>query len=209
MLDGVRVPWVDEQRDPTPEELDFAIRATAVQMAMRRQETEERTTHSSGQEILIRERLELAGLNWVSPTDVLERLAASPNYDPALGIEARNLDLALERGEFTSEFLCAGTKCDVPIRIHDGRFFAIEGKVSNSASNSHKRLIREVVGKVSTWRAAFGQHTLVGGFIAGVYSLKNLNDAQAKGTLLFFQHEPEALERFVAADWVPRSAPQP
>ena len=204
MIDVVRVPWLDEDREPTPDEVAFAIRSTAIQMAGRLQETEMRTSSSKAQEHMVKVILEGAGLVFVEPALVRDRLGSRPGYRPNMGIEQRNLDLALERNEFTSEFLCAGTKCDVPIRTPDGRLFALEAKVSNSASNTTKRLIREVVGKEATWRRAFGDDTLVGGFMAGVFSLKNLHDAQAKRTLLFFQHEPQALSAFVEADFRPR-----
>jgi hypothetical protein len=207
MLDGLRVPWVDEEREPTADELDFAIRSTAGQMAMRRHDTERRTTSSKTQEALARKELDTAGLTFVERAEVEKRLQGASDYDPAQGIEVDNLDIALNRGEFTSEFLCAGTKCDLPIRTTRGTFFALEAKVSNSSSNTTKRLIREVCGKVGPWRREFGERTLVGGFMAGVFSLKNLRDAQADDVLLFFQHESETLGEFVAANWRPRPRP--
>jgi hypothetical protein len=208
MLDTLRVPWMvsGNIRQPTDAERTRAIEATAMQMALRRQETELRNSQSRSQEERVRQRLSGLGLDYVEAPVVRHRLASRAGYDSSQGIEARNLDLALQPGEFTSEFLCAGTKCDVPIRTPDGRLFALECKVSNSSTNTTKRLIREVVGKVGTWRAAFGQDTLVGGYLAGVFSLKNLMDAQARGTLLFFDSEPEALDEFVHAGYAPRAS---
>jgi hypothetical protein len=206
MLDTLRVPWMTpgHVRQPTEAEAAYAVRTTAMQMALRRQETELRVGRARDQERDVRTRLVALGLAFVEPATVRARLASRPGYEATQGIEARNLDVALAPGEFTSEFLCAGTKCDVPIRTTAGRLFALECKVSNSSTNSTKRLIREIVGKEGTWRAAFGQDTLVGGYLAGVFSLKNLKDAQARKTLLFFDHEPEALDAFVDADYQPR-----
>ncbi|MGH2771058.1 MAG: XamI family restriction endonuclease [Actinomycetota bacterium] len=55
---------------------------------------------------------------------------------------------------------------------------ALECKVSNSALNSVKRLIRETGGKARSWRNAFGLQIVTGAVLAGVYKLGNLLDAQ-------------------------------
>lgn len=206
MLDTLRVPWMRPGHigHPTTTEAADAVHSTAMQMALRRHETELRVGPAQDQEQQVRARLVGLGLTFVEPAAVRARLASRTGYDVAQGIEARNLDLALQPGEFTSEFLCAGTKCDIPIRTTAGRLFALECKVSNSSTNSTKRLIREVVGKEGTWRTAFGQDTLVGGYLAGVFSVKNLKDAQERSVLLFFDHDPKALDEFVRADYQPR-----
>ena len=104
----------------------------------------------------------------------------------------------LPRGMFMQEVVLAGTKCDVPIRLHDGRLLALECKVSNSAVNSVKRLVRETGGKARTWHDAFGQQVVTGAVLAGVYKLVNLRDAQENyGVAIFWEHDLTPLHQFV------------
>ena len=73
----------------------------------------------------------------------------------------------LPRGCFSREANLAGSKWDIPVRLHDVRRLAIECKVSNSGINSVKRLIRETGGKSGTWRNAFGQSVITAAVLAG------------------------------------------
>lgn len=93
----------------------------------------------------------------------------------------------------------AGSKCDVPVRLHDGRLLALECKVSNSALNSVKRLIRETGGKARAWKNAFGLQVITGAALAGVYKLGNLMDAQENyGIAMFWEQDLRPLQEFVA-----------
>ena len=118
----------------------------------------------------------------------------------------RDLDVvlanALPEGSFASrEVLLAGDKCDVLVRLRDGRLLAIECKVSNTAINSYKRLIRETGGKANRWRTSFGDLNLMtAAVLAGVFTLNNLLRAQKEyGMSIFWQHRLEALTEFVSA----------
>lgn len=208
MIDIVRFPWMEtgNTRTPSDAEIEAATHATAAQIAERRLDTERRVTASRVQEKQTRDYLETkVGLDFVPAADIRDRLEGTPRYDGAKGIQSHNLDLALQRGEFTSELLVAGTKCDIPIRLRTGGLLPLECKVSNSATNSTKRLIREVCGKAPAWRAGFGQETLIAGLIAGVFSLKNLKDAQNDHRImLFFGHELDALGEFFDNGETPR-----
>ena len=104
----------------------------------------------------------------------------------------------LSRGEFCREALLARSKCDVPVRLRDGRLLALECKVSHSEINSVKRLNREVGGKADQWRAAFGQQVIPAAVLSGVFKLGNLEEAQERqGIALFWEHDLKTLFDFV------------
>lgn len=127
---------------------------------------------------------------------MVEALRAS-GYEE--GPRLRTMDAldVLPRGSFTREVNLAGSKCDVPVRLHDGRLLALECKVSNSALNSVKRLIRETGGKARAWRNAFGLQVITAAVLSGVYKLGNLLDAQ-ENYAIFWEHDLRPLQEFVA-----------
>src|SRR3546814_5622550 len=64
----------------------------------------------------------------------------------------------------------------------DRRVMPIECKVSNSSTNSVKRLNNDAAVKAETWRNDFGQNQVVPtAVLGGVYKLHNLLDAQRRG----------------------------
>src|SRR5262249_26691718 len=156
-------------------------------------------------EAATKKALEAAGLTYVDRKDVRKRAADAPSYDPAKGIENHNLRDLLSLGEFTSEFKVAGAKSDLPVLLPSGFFLPLECKVSGSALNSIKRLIRETDGKRRAWRDEFGRQPYTGAVIAGVFSKVTLHTAQGENLLLFWEHELEALGEFVAQGGKPRS----
>lgn len=88
----------------------------------------------------------------------------------------------------------------MPVRLLDGRLLAIECKVSNSAINSVKRLLRETGNKAERWRDAFGQQALPAAVLSGVYRLGNLVEAQETLQItLFWEHDLDKLAAFVTA----------
>lgn len=104
----------------------------------------------------------------------------------------------ISRGEFCAgESIVAGTKCDIPVGLRNGRLLLIECKVSNSDVNSVKRLNREVGGKAGHWRDVFGQQATTAAALAGVYKLRNLEEAQAAGVMIFWEHDLEPLAEFL------------
>ena len=180
--DPIRFPWLGQDRGPRAGERVAAIRWTAGIWAIERLRTKRRTESSRRQEAATAEALRQAG------------------YEE--GPRPRTMDAldALPRGTFTREVVLGGSKCDIPVRMHDGRLLAVECKVSNSALNSVKRLIRETGGKARAWRNAFGLQVITGAVLAGVYKLGNLLDAQENyGIALFWEQELGPLQEFVAA----------
>lgn len=179
-LDPMRVPWLSQSRSPTKNELKSAIDWTAGVWAAERVRTARRMAPSQRQEDAVAAALASAGFAEVS-------------RPPAIHV----VD-ALDRGCFCREVEVAGTKSDVPVRLRDGRLLAIECKVSNSYTNSVKRLIRETGGKSARWRSAFGEQVVTAAVLAGVFKLKNLREAQEQHQItLFWEHDLAVLAKFV------------
>lgn len=106
----------------------------------------------------------------------------------------------LQPGQYSRETHVAGVKCDIPIGLHDGRFLFVECKVSNSGTISVKRLNRECGGKADHWRVRFGERAITAAVLAGVFKLKNLQDAQHASRLtIFWEHDLSPLADFLEA----------
>ncbi len=177
--DPIRFRWLFERRGPSPGEREEAIRWTAGIWAIERLRTRRRTESSRRQEAAV-----VAGL-------------AAVGLEEIRGIRAISTLDILPRGSFTREVNLAGSKCDVPVRLHDGRLLALECKVSNSSLNRVKRLIRETGGKSRAWRSAFGLQVITGAVLSGVYKLVNLLDAQENyGIAIFWEHDLAPLQEF-------------
>jgi hypothetical protein len=204
-LDRDRFPWLAGKRDGAPRraDVDGAVAMTARIMAEQRAQTRSRTESSRAQEEAVRKVLLRCGLKYVDRKDVRKRMVELGD-DPKRGLTTTNYQELLGRGEFTRETALAGAKCDVPVRLKDGRLFPIECKVSNSEVNSTKRLIRETRGKHNDWRREFGGELMTGAVLAGAFSLINLSQAQEAGVLPFFEHELGALSAFIRAGAHPR-----
>jgi hypothetical protein len=182
-LDQERFPWLfaESPRDPTGAERDAAIRWTAGLMTAQAVQTMRRSESAKRQQTVVLHLLKSLGFEAVPgrPIDIVSHIG---------------------RGEFCrEESIVAGTKCDVPIGLRDGRLLLIECKVSNSALNSVKRLNREVGGKAGHWRARFGEGAITAAVLAGVFKLKNLSDAQEAGVTLFWEHDLTPLRAFLEA----------
>jgi hypothetical protein len=182
VLDNRRAPWVEQNRAPTAIEAEIAMFSTTVLLAHESFKTGRRGTSSRAQE-----------------SDVLEALqAAGIDFDPSRAA-ITSLD-QLPRFTCSRERKVAGAKCDLPIRLRDGRLLALECKVSNGPKNSWKRLQREVGGKADTWRREFGSQVVTGALLAGVFDLTCVRRSQKEqGVAIFWQHDLAPLIDFVTA----------
>ncbi|WP_369414122.1 XamI family restriction endonuclease [Paracandidimonas lactea] len=89
-------------------------------------------------------------------------------------------------------------KADVVVRLHDTRLMAIECKVSNSATNSVKRLNNDAAAKAERWINQFGKAQVVpAAALAGVFKVLNLEQAQDLGLTLFWSHDLDQLGTFI------------
>ncbi len=154
LVDMKRFPWVIGQREATLREMEAAVMSMVTLLTHERLSTNRRSISSKGQESQVSDAL----------------LAAGWTLD-----ESRKTILALDQlpcGHFSRERKFGGAKCDVPVRLQDGRLLALECKVSSGPKNSWKRLQREIGGKANLWRGAFEDQVLTGAVLAGVFDLR-------------------------------------
>jgi hypothetical protein len=140
-LDRRRFPWYLDEREPTPEERDAAILATAALAAMRGVETRRRTQGKLAQEAAVRQALLEKGFAEVHlPNASAPTLAQAPKPD-----------------QFSREATLAGRKADLIVGLWDHRIMPIECKVSNSSLNSIKRLNNDASAKAESWIRDLGE----------------------------------------------------
>lgn len=179
-LDRQRFPWVSERREATEHERASAVLASAAMLATKRVETDRRNEGKEAQEQEVRGMLKGHGFNEVARRSV-DTLGDAP-----------------KAGEFCMESLLGTRKADLIVGLWDRRVMPIECKVSNSATNSIKRLNNDAAVKAETWRKDFGQIQVVpSAVLSGVYKLRNLEDAQARGLALFWAHSLGELLTFI------------
>jgi hypothetical protein len=175
-LDRRRFPWVTEKREPTEQERSAAVLASAALMAASRVATDRRTESKNTQELLLEEALLRSGLSKV-PTR-----------------EVSTFNQAPQPGEFCRESVFGPRKADFLLGLWDRRVMAIECKVSNSSTNSVKRLNNDAAVKAVGWIKDFGERNVVAvAVLGGVYKLHNLVDAQQRGLTLFWAHDIDQL----------------
>jgi hypothetical protein len=102
-------------------------------------------------------------------------------------------------GEFCMESLLGKRKADIIIGLWNHRVMAVECKVSNSATNSIKRLNNDAAAKAQAWRQDFGEtQVFPAAVLSGVYNLKSLEDAQDRHLTIFWAHSLDELLQFIA-----------
>lgn len=181
-LDRNRFPWIVENREPTETEKHAATLASAALMASRRVATQRANLSKGAQEDEVKTRLRQAGL-----TEVRTR-------------RIDTLDDAPGRGEFCGECMFAGRKADIVVRLWDGRAMPTECKVSNSYTNSVKRLNNDAAVKATQWLDEFGsRQTVPTAVIAGVFKRNNLEQAQQRGLVIFWAHALQEMLAFIEA----------
>lgn len=182
MLDSRRFTWVAQGRQPTDEERSAAAMASAALMASQRVRTNRANTAKTNQEERVRSYLAASGL-----TEVKTREVWTPSDAPS-------------RGEFCGECSVVGRKADVVVGLPDGRVMPIECKVSNSSTNSVKRLNNDAAVKADVWIAKLGSHGVVPvAVLSGVFKTLNLRQAQDRGLTIFWAHDLVPLTNFVSA----------
>jgi hypothetical protein len=182
-LDRERFPWVSESREPTEAERETAIVSTAAMRAMRKHETLRRTQGKNQQEQRVKVFLAEECGFIETKTRVIDNLSKAP--DP---------------GQFCGECQVGSRKADIAARLWDGRLIPIECKVSNSATNSYKRINNDAAVKAKQWRTEFGAVNVVpAAVLSGVFALNNLTYAQANGLTILWAHDLVPLKNFIEA----------
>ncbi len=181
-LDRSRFPWVSEEREPTQTEREVAVISTAALIATQKVQTARRHESKNEQEGLVTTYLSSQGF-----TQVPTRTVSTLNDAPA-------------PGEFCSESMFGSRKADLIVRLGDGRVMPIECKVSNSSTNSVKRINNDAAVKAVAWIAEFGKLGAVPvAVISGVFKVHNLESAQSAGLTIFWSHNLKELGRYLEA----------
>lgn len=171
-LDRRRFPWFTEEREATEQERASAVLASTALLATQRVNTDRKSKAKTAQEELVAESLAKAKFKKVIARDV-HALSAAP-----------------KPGEFCPESKLGDRKADLIVGLWDGRVMPIECKVSNSATNSIKRLNNDAAVKAAHWRKGFGDTQVVPvAVLSGVFNLLNLCQAQDAGLALFWAHD--------------------
>lgn len=181
-LDRRRFDWISQGREPTDAEKEAAIIATTALIATRKVETSRRMGGKAAQEAAVKEALIAVGFTAVATRKVT------------------NLTLAPAPGTFCGEALYGPRKADFIIGLFDGRSMPLECKVSNSSTNSVKRLNNDAAQKAVVWRTEMGESNCVpAAVLGGVYKANNVLDAQSRGLSVFWSHDLEKLTNWVLA----------
>lgn len=179
-LDTKRFPWIEDHRHPDSAELRAAAVASASLMAAQRVQTDRRNSAKSHQEDRVARYLSGIGLRSSKSREINTHGDA-----PA-------------PGSFCGESLFGGRKADLVVHLHDGRLMPIECKVSNSATNSVKRLNNDAAAKASAWIDHFGRgQTVPSAVLSGVFKRHNVVQAQAAGLTIFWAHDLQPLGDFI------------
>lgn len=179
-LDRNRFPWISEDREPTDSERSAATIASAALIASQRAASKRRSASGRAQEAAVTDRLKRYGLQ-----EVRRRVISTLEQAPAVG-------------EFCGESLFGDRKADIVIRLWDGRVMPVECKVSNSATNSVKRLNNDAAVKAGDWIKKFGTlQTSPAAVLAGVFKRRNLEQAQDAGLTLFWAHALDDMVEFI------------
>lgn len=182
-VDRQRFPWISENREPTEAERQAAVVATAALLAQRSVMTGRANESKDEQEKAVKDRLVEAGLSEVARRTVHNLSEAPPN------------------GTFCGESLFGSRKADIIVRLYDGRVMPTEAKVSNSSTNSVKRLNNDAAVKARQWTQEFGTSNVVpSAVLGGVFKIHNLRSAQDSDNLtIFWAHNLDAMIEFIEA----------
>jgi hypothetical protein len=182
VIDPHRFPWMEAGVAPTTQQREAALLASSVLLAAQRIATERRNNGKNSQETMVKDYLRSLGFTEV-PAVAINTIVKGP-----------------QPMQFCAECQLGVRKADVVVRLHDTRLMAIECKVSNSATNSVKRVNNDAAVKAEYWIKQFGAAQVVpAAALAGVFNVRNLEHAQASGLSLFWSHDLGKLGAFVEA----------
>jgi hypothetical protein len=179
-LDPFRFPWVSAGRAPTTAERDAAILVSAALHSAQRIAATRRNDGKTEQENAVKDFLKAHCFK-----EVRTRRINTIMHGP-------------QAGEFSGECHLGDRKADIVVRLHDTRILAIECKVSNSSTNSVKRLNNDAAVKAGYWLDQFGTSQVVpAATLSGVFKTHNLVQAQNRGLFLFWAHDLAPLGAFI------------
>lgn len=182
VIDPHRFPWMSAGSIPTQGQREAALLASSVLLAAQRIATERRNEGKELQEKKVKDYLLTLGFTEV-PSMAINTIVRGP-----------------QPMQFCGESQLGARKADVVVRLHDTRLMAIECKVSNSATNSVKRLNNDAAAKAEYWISQFGAAQVVpAAVLAGVFKVRNLEQAQQRGLTVIWSHDLPKLGAFIAS----------
>jgi hypothetical protein len=185
-IDWRRFPWVHDGREPGEAERQAAVLASATLMATERMRTLRRNDAKTAQEGAVAQALIAAGFTRVDRPRAIRTLEDAP-----------------APGEFCDEVDFGGRKADLVVGLWDRRRMPLECKVSNSMTNSFKRVNNDAAVKAVGWLRAFGEDQVVpAAVLSGVFKAASLESAQARGLTIFWAHRLDDL-----VEWIGRTRP--
>ncbi|RDI20715.1 XamI restriction endonuclease [Pseudacidovorax intermedius] len=180
VIDPHRFPWMQDGGAPSEQQREAALLASSVLLAAQRIATERRNDGKESQETRVKDYLRSLGFEEVPP-GAIKTMMRGPQVK-----------------QFCAECMLGERKADVVLRLHDERLMPIECKVSNSATNSIKRLNNDAAVKAVYWIQQFGALQVVpAAVLGGVFKVLSLEQAQARGLSLFWSHDLEKLGAFI------------
>lgn len=180
VLDPHRFPWMVAGKPPNARQRESALLASSVLLAAQRIATERRNEGKVNQESQVKDYLREQGFI-EAPTVHITTIVKGP-----------------QPMQFCAECQLGARKADVVVRLHDTRLMAIECKVSNSSTNSVKRLNNDAAVKSEYWLKWFGTSQVVPtAVLSGVFKVLNLEQAQERGLALFWAHDLGKLGAFI------------
>jgi XamI restriction endonuclease len=180
VMDPHRFPWMEAGTAPTAQQKEAALLASSVLLAAQRIATERRMEGKDGQETRVKDYLRTIGFTEV-PAATINTIVKGPQ------------DM-----QFCAECQLGERKADVVVRLNDTRLMALECKVSNSSTNSVKRLNNDAAVKAEYWLKIFGTSQVVpAAVLSGVFKVMNLEQAQERGLALFWSHDLDKLGAFI------------
>ncbi len=182
VIDPHRFPWMETGVAPSDQQREAALLASSVLLAAQRIATERRNAGKENQETMVKDYLRGLGFTEVRAATI-NTIVKGPQVM-----------------QFCAECQVGERKADVVVRLHDTRLMAIECKVSNSSTNSVKRLNNDAAVKAEYWIKQFGAAQVVpAAALSGVFKVLNLEQAQERGLALFWSHDLDKLGKFIAS----------
>lgn len=181
-MDSIRFPWIIDpdsyknedgtvQVDKIEAHRQFAIRSTALLVASQQTQTSRRTDEKKELEDLITHTLESEDYINIPKKEI---------------VTTGQLHKELSHGTFMKECTVMGENGDFVIRLFDDRFLFIECKASNSEVNSRKRLNKESIKNVKTWKTVLGSEIIGAVAIRGVFKPEYVLSAQDDGVFIIW-----------------------
>jgi hypothetical protein len=181
VIDPYRFPWIKQNRAPSAVEREAALLASAVLLAAQTVATQRRNEGKEQQEAKLK-----------------DFLRTEMNFTEVRAETITTLVRGPQTNQFCSECQLGERKADVVVRLHDTRLMPIECKVSNSATNSVKRLNNDAAVKARYWVEKFGTEQVVpAALLSGVFNVLNLEQAQKSRLTIFWAHKLGKLREFI------------